>query len=52
MIFALNSHPQLEDSSIKDIYYLSSGGAPLPVEQVKAKRPLLLENQIPIEEKQ
>jgi long-chain acyl-CoA synthetase len=36
MIFALNSHPQLEDSSIKDIYYLSSGGAPLPVEQVKA----------------
>ncbi|WHY02160.1 long-chain fatty acid--CoA ligase [Neobacillus sp. DY30] len=35
MIFALNSHPLLEDSSIKDIYYLSSGGAPLPVEQVK-----------------
>jgi long-chain acyl-CoA synthetase len=35
MIFALNSHPMLEDSSIKDIYYLSSGGAPLPVEQVK-----------------
>lgn len=35
MIFALNSHPLLEDSSIKDIYYLSSGGAPLPVEQIK-----------------
>ncbi|WP_419888650.1 long-chain-fatty-acid--CoA ligase [Neobacillus niacini] len=35
MIFALNSHPLLENSSIKDIYYLSSGGAPLPVEQVK-----------------
>jgi long-chain acyl-CoA synthetase len=35
MIFALNSHPLLEESSIKDIYYLSSGGAPLPVEQVK-----------------
>ena len=34
MIFALNSHPQLEESSIKDIFYLS-GGAPLPVEQVK-----------------
>nr|WP_326161005.1 AMP-binding protein [Neobacillus niacini] len=30
MIFALNSHPLLENSSIKDIYYLSSGGAPLP----------------------
>lgn len=36
MIVALNSHPLLEDSSIKDIYYLNSGGAPLPVEQVKA----------------
>ncbi|MDM5328190.1 long-chain fatty acid--CoA ligase [Neobacillus sp. CF12] len=36
MIFALNSHPQLEESAIKDIYYLSSGGAPLPVEQVKS----------------
>jgi long-chain acyl-CoA synthetase len=36
MIFALNSHPQLEESAIKDIFYLSSGGAPLPVEQVKS----------------
>ena len=36
MIFALNSHPHLEDSSIGDIFYLNSGGAPLPVEQVKA----------------
>ncbi|MEH7107131.1 MULTISPECIES: long-chain-fatty-acid--CoA ligase [Bacillaceae] len=35
MIFALNSHPLLEESKIKEIYYLSSGGAPLPVEQVK-----------------
>ncbi|WML38860.1 long-chain fatty acid--CoA ligase [Neobacillus sp. OS1-2] len=36
MIFALNSHPDLEDSNIGDIYYLSSGGAPLPIEQVKS----------------
>ncbi|MBY0144724.1 long-chain fatty acid--CoA ligase [Neobacillus niacini] len=36
MIFALNSHPQLEQSAIKDIFYFSSGGAPLPVEQVKS----------------
>ncbi|WP_257009339.1 AMP-binding protein [Bacillus sp. 7884-1] len=36
MIFALNSHPQLEESAIKDIFYFSSGGAPLPVEQVKS----------------
>lgn len=35
MIFALNSHPQLEESSIGDIFFLGSGGAPLPVEQVK-----------------
>jgi len=35
MIFALNSHPELEQSAIKDIFYFSSGGAPLPVEQVK-----------------
>lgn len=35
MIFALNSHPHLEDSNLGEIYYLSSGGAPLPVEQVK-----------------
>ncbi|MFF2446087.1 long-chain fatty acid--CoA ligase [Neobacillus sp. NPDC058068] len=36
MIFALNSHPDLEESNIADIYYLSSGGAPLPVEQIKS----------------
>ncbi|MEH7331998.1 long-chain fatty acid--CoA ligase [Neobacillus drentensis] len=35
MIFALNSHPNLEESNIGDIYYLGSGGAPLPIEQVK-----------------
>lgn len=35
MIFALNSHPNLEESNLSDIFYLSSGGAPLPVEQVK-----------------
>jgi len=35
MIFALNSHQQLEESNIGDIFFLSSGGAPLPVEQVK-----------------
>ncbi|WP_052352807.1 long-chain-fatty-acid--CoA ligase [Neobacillus dielmonensis] len=35
MIFALNSHPQLEDSQISEIFFLNSGGAPLPVEQVK-----------------
>lgn len=35
MIFALNSHPLLEESNIGDVFYLSSGGAPLPVEQVK-----------------
>ncbi len=35
MIFALNSHPHLEESNIGDIFYLSSGGAPLPVEQAK-----------------
>ncbi|MEH7246378.1 long-chain fatty acid--CoA ligase [Neobacillus niacini] len=36
MIFALNSHPKLEESGIKNIFYFNSGGAPLPVEQVKA----------------
>ncbi|MEH7252529.1 long-chain fatty acid--CoA ligase [Neobacillus niacini] len=36
MIFALNSHPGLEESGIKNIFYFNSGGAPLPVEQVKA----------------
>ncbi|HEY2421247.1 MAG TPA: long-chain fatty acid--CoA ligase [Neobacillus sp.] len=36
MIFALNSHPLLEESNIGDIFYVGSGGAPLPVEQVKS----------------
>ncbi|MGG3561813.1 long-chain fatty acid--CoA ligase [Neobacillus rhizosphaerae] len=36
MIFAFNSHPDLEASKLGDIYYLSSGGAPLPVEQVRS----------------
>ncbi|NRD78639.1 long-chain fatty acid--CoA ligase [Bacillus sp. BRMEA1] len=35
MIFALNSHPNLEESSLGELFFLSSGGAPLPVEQVK-----------------
>ncbi|MEH7075279.1 long-chain-fatty-acid--CoA ligase [Neobacillus drentensis] len=35
MYFALNSHPDLDQCSFNDMYYLSSGGAPLPVEQVK-----------------
>jgi long-chain acyl-CoA synthetase len=36
MIFALNSYPQLDQSSIGEIFYLGSGGAPLPVEQIKS----------------
>lgn len=36
MIFALNGHPQLEKSAIGEIFYLSSGGAPLPIEQIKS----------------
>lgn len=35
MYFALNSHPNLEESQIDEIFYLNSGGAPLPVELVK-----------------
>lgn len=35
MYFALNSHPNLEESQINNIFYLSSGGAPLPIEMVK-----------------
>ena len=35
MYFALNSLSDLDTCSFKDMYYLSSGGAPLPVEQVK-----------------
>jgi long-chain acyl-CoA synthetase len=36
MIFALNSHPHLEESNIGDIFYVGSGGAPLPIEQIKS----------------
>jgi long-chain acyl-CoA synthetase len=36
MIFALNNHPLLEESNIGEIFYLNSGGAPLPVEQIKS----------------
>ena len=36
MIFALNNHPQLEESNIGEIFYLNSGGAPLPIEQIKS----------------
>jgi long-chain acyl-CoA synthetase len=36
MIIALNSHPNLEESNIGDIFYVGSGGAPLPVEQIKS----------------
>jgi long-chain acyl-CoA synthetase len=35
MFFALNSHPNLEESLIDEIFYLNSGGAPLPVELIK-----------------
>lgn len=35
MYFALNSQPDLDTCSFNEMYYLSSGGAPLPVEQVK-----------------
>jgi long-chain acyl-CoA synthetase len=35
MFFALNSQPGLEDCGFDEMYYLSCGGAPLPVEQVK-----------------
>jgi len=35
MYFALNSHPGIEESGFGDIHYMSSGGAPLPVEQIK-----------------
>lgn len=36
MYFALNSQPELEECGFGDLYYLSCGGAPLPVEQVKS----------------
>jgi long-chain acyl-CoA synthetase len=35
MFFALNSQPGLEESGFDQLYYISCGGAPLPVEQVK-----------------
>ncbi|WP_144553859.1 long-chain fatty acid--CoA ligase [Bacillus sp. X1(2014)] len=35
MYFALNSQPDLDTCSFNEMYYLSSGGAPLPVEQVR-----------------
>lgn len=36
MYFALNSQPDLEDYGFGDIHYMSSGGAPLPLEQAKS----------------
>jgi long-chain acyl-CoA synthetase len=36
MYFALNNHPDLEESGFGDVDYLSSGGAPLPIEQVNS----------------
>lgn len=35
MFFALNSHPGLEESGFDEFYYVSCGGAPLPVEAAK-----------------
>lgn len=36
MYFALNNYPQLlQESAINQLYYIGSGGAPLPVEQAK-----------------
>ncbi|WP_160720422.1 long-chain-fatty-acid--CoA ligase [Bacillus sp. USDA818B3_A] len=35
MYFALNSQPGLEDSGFDQLYYISCGGAPLPVETAK-----------------
>lgn len=35
MFFALNSIPGLEESGFDDLYYISCGGAPLPVEAAK-----------------
>jgi long-chain acyl-CoA synthetase len=36
MFFALNSAPGLEDCGFDELYYISCGGAPLPVEQAKS----------------
>ncbi|MCL6571643.1 MAG: long-chain fatty acid--CoA ligase [Bacillus sp. (in: Bacteria)] len=35
MYFALNSHPELAECGLDEMYFIGSGGAPLPVEQVK-----------------
>ena len=35
MFFALNSMPGLEECGFDELYYISCGGAPLPVEQAK-----------------
>lgn len=35
MFFALNSSPGLEECGFDDLYYISCGGAPLPVEAAK-----------------
>ena len=36
MFVALNAHPDLEESGLGELYYISCGGAPLPVELVKS----------------
>ncbi|MGZ4159210.1 MAG: long-chain-fatty-acid--CoA ligase [Neobacillus sp.] len=35
MYFALNSQPGIEECGFDNLYYISCGGAPLPIEQVK-----------------
>ncbi|NRD78621.1 long-chain fatty acid--CoA ligase [Bacillus sp. BRMEA1] len=35
MFLALNSQPELEDSGFEEFYYISCGGAPLPIEAAK-----------------
>jgi long-chain acyl-CoA synthetase len=35
MFFALNSQPNLEEADFGNLYYISSGGGPLPVESAK-----------------
>lgn len=36
MYFALNSQPELKECGFDQLYFVGSGGAPLPVEQAKA----------------
>jgi long-chain acyl-CoA synthetase len=36
MYFALNSQPGIEECGFNEMYYISCGGAPLPVESVKS----------------